>query len=80
MKIRDIVEILGAYTFILLMILIAPLGVYGIMNLFDFEWWKAGIAFILIQMIPFVNTVGTLILALIGFYYLIIHIFHSIAH
>jgi hypothetical protein len=54
-------------------LLLLPLSIYGLMQIMGWDWVKAGVAALIVSVLPFFGSVGNLLLAACGVYFVIIN-------
>ena len=59
---------LGVFLFNVLML---PLSIYAIMMIMNWDWVKSGVAALILSAIPTIGSIGNLVLAVIGLYFVI---------
>ncbi len=64
---------IGDMTSFIVNLLLLPLSIYGLMQIMGWDWWIALIGAIIVSMLPFFGSVGNLLLAACGAYFVIIH-------
>ncbi|NOG32600.1 hypothetical protein HLB35_14065 [Halomonas sp. TBZ9] len=74
-SIKNILDSMAGGVFMALLIFQLPLSIYGFMFMFDWEWWKAGIAAVVMTGIPLVNIFGTIGMSLVGVYGILVMLF-----
>ncbi|GAB2717609.1 hypothetical protein [Halomonas garicola] len=72
---KNALDSIAGGAFFALLIFQLPLSIYGFMFLFDWEWWKAGIAAVVMTGIPLVNIFGTIGMSLVGIYGIVVTLF-----
>lgn len=60
---------IGKTTIFLFNILVLPLTIYAIMQIMMWDWVKAGVAALILASIPLVGSIGNLLLAFAGLYF-----------
>jgi len=69
----QIFEAMGRTAMLIFNVAMLPLSIYAIMNIMGWDWIKAGVGALILSAMPMIGSIGNLILAIAGIYFVVMN-------